>query len=93
MMSADAKFKNCINKHTIRVVYKPPMIGPTSVATPLLRVIKPKDVVSLFRPSTSTSTIGDSDTCPPDKKKVCEFEIGGREDVFHPASHLDIFLF
>ena len=53
--------------HNINVVYKPPIIGPTSVATPLLRVIKPKDVVSLFRPSTSTSTIGDSDTCPPDE--------------------------
>ena len=56
--------------HNINVVYKPPIIGPTSVATPLLRVIKPKDVVSLFRPSTSTSTIGDSDTCPPDEYKL-----------------------
>ena len=79
--------------HNIRVLYKPPIIGPTSVATPLLRVIRPKDVVSLFRPSTSTSTIGDSDTCPPDKQKVWEVEIGGREDAFHPASHFDKFLF
>ena len=62
--------------HNIRVLYEPPMIGPTNVATPLLSVIRPKDVVSLFRPSTSTSTIGDSDTCPPDKKKVCEVEMG-----------------
>ena len=66
-MPVDAK---CKQTHNIRVVYKPPMIGPTSVATPLLRVIRPKDVVSLFRPSTSTSTIGDSDTCPPDKYKL-----------------------
>jgi len=49
--------------------YSPANGGPASVDMPRVNVIKPKEEVSLSRPSTSTRTMGERDTWPPVKLK------------------------